>query len=114
MKSLSKRNNQKLYVINVALLVSLNRSIQIAKEKNRKTSGNFSSIILQSASTSTPIATFRVSINGVMGAACVDTAAMHSITGETLYYILKKEGIIFTPSSLMMIAKPKEKFKLPE
>ena len=37
-----------------------------------------------------------------MSIACADAAEMHSIAGETLYHILKKQGVIFTPSSLMM------------
>ncbi|GFT72087.1 retrovirus-related Pol polyprotein from transposon 17.6 [Nephila pilipes] len=35
-----------------------------------------------------------------MGTACADTAVTHSIAGETLYHILKKQGTTFTTGSL--------------
>ncbi|GFS32479.1 CCHC-type domain-containing protein [Nephila pilipes] len=35
-----------------------------------------------------------------MGTAWADTAATHSIAGETLYHILKKQGTTFTTGSL--------------
>ncbi|GFT57281.1 retrovirus-related Pol polyprotein from transposon 17.6 [Nephila pilipes] len=44
--------------------------------------------------------TRQVTINGVTGAACADTAATHSIAGETLYHILKKQGTTFSTGSL--------------
>ncbi|GFU18677.1 transposon Ty3-G Gag-Pol polyprotein [Nephila pilipes] len=71
------------------------------KGKNKKNHGTFSSLILQSASCpSKQLATLEVTINGVMGTACADTAATHSIAGETLYNILRKQGTNFTTGSL--------------
>ena len=66
-------------------------------------SGNFSSSVLHSASKSSPIATLRVTINVIKGTVCADRAATHSTAGETLNQILKKHGVIFSPSSFMMI-----------
>ena len=63
------------------------------------------SFILQWASTSALIITLRVTINEVMGTAWADIAATHSIAGLLMnffYQILKKQGIIFTPSSFLM------------
>ncbi|GFS87793.1 CCHC-type domain-containing protein [Nephila pilipes] len=37
-----------------------------------------------------------------MGTACAECAATHSIAGETLYHILKKQGTIFSTGSLTM------------
>ncbi|GFT12935.1 uncharacterized protein NPIL_519411 [Nephila pilipes] len=37
-----------------------------------------------------------------MGTACAETATIHSIAGETLYHILKKQGTTFTTGSLTM------------
>ncbi|GFT55673.1 integrase catalytic domain-containing protein [Nephila pilipes] len=71
------------------------------KGKDKRNHGTFSSVILQSASCpSKQLATLKVTINGVMGTACADTAATHSIAGETLYHILKKQGTTFTTGSL--------------
>ena len=85
----------------MAHLVSLNKTEESKLHReNRKTSGNFNSIVLQSVSTSTPIAVLGVFIN--LGIACADKAMMLSIAGEILYHILKKQRVIFTPSSLMM------------
>ncbi|GFT44365.1 retrovirus-related Pol polyprotein from transposon 17.6 [Nephila pilipes] len=71
------------------------------KGKDKRNHGTFSSVILQSASCpSKHLATLEVTINGVMGTACADTAATHSIAGETLYHILKKQGTTFSTGSL--------------
>jgi len=71
--------------------------------KSKKDHGKFSSVVLQSAcSPSKQLATLEVTINGVMGTACADTAATHSIAGERLHYILKEQGTTFATSSLMM------------
>ncbi|GFU32506.1 retrovirus-related Pol polyprotein from transposon 17.6 [Nephila pilipes] len=71
------------------------------KGKDQRNHGTFSSVIVQSASyLSKQLATLEVTINGVMGTACADTAATHSIAGETLYHILKKQGATFSTGSL--------------
>ncbi|GFT52463.1 retrovirus-related Pol polyprotein from transposon 17.6 [Nephila pilipes] len=71
------------------------------KGKDKRNYGIFSSVCLQSASCpSKQLATLQVTINGVMGTACADTAATHSIAGETLYHILKKQGTTFSTGSL--------------
>ncbi|GFT58760.1 hypothetical protein NPIL_38831 [Nephila pilipes] len=55
------------------------------KGKDKRYHGTFSSVILQSASCPLKqLVTLEVTINGVMGTACADTAATHSIAGETL------------------------------
>ncbi|GFU00573.1 retrovirus-related Pol polyprotein from transposon opus [Nephila pilipes] len=73
------------------------------KEKDKRNHGTFSSVILQFASCpSKQLATLEVTINGVMGTACADTAATHSIAGETLYHILKKQGTTFSTGFLTM------------
>ncbi|GFT58868.1 GMC_OxRdtase_N domain-containing protein [Nephila pilipes] len=61
----------------------------------------YGSVCLQSASCpSKQLATFEATINGVMGTACADTAATHSIAGKKLYHILKKQGTTFSTGSL--------------
>ncbi|GFS85264.1 retrovirus-related Pol polyprotein from transposon 17.6 [Nephila pilipes] len=71
------------------------------KVKDRRNHGTFSRVILQSASCpSKQLSTLEATINGVMGTACADTAATHSIAGETLYHILKKQGTTFSTGSL--------------
>ncbi|GFT66845.1 retrovirus-related Pol polyprotein from transposon 17.6 [Nephila pilipes] len=71
------------------------------KGEDKRNHGTFSSVILQSASCpSKQLATLEVTINGVMGTACADIAATHSIAGETLYHILKKQGTTFSTGSL--------------
>ena len=65
------------------------------KGKDRKTSDNFSSIVLQSASMFVLTATHRAAIriiNGVMGTACADTAVIYSIAVEILYHIFEEAG----------------------
>ncbi|GFU03439.1 hypothetical protein NPIL_107201 [Nephila pilipes] len=57
------------------------------KGKDKRNHRTFSSVILQSASCpSKHLATLGVTNNGVIGTACTDTAATHSIAGETLPY----------------------------
>ncbi|GFT86242.1 transposon Ty3-G Gag-Pol polyprotein [Nephila pilipes] len=71
------------------------------KGKDKRNHGTFSSVILQSASCpSKQLATLEVTISGVMGITCTDTAAAHSIAGKTLYHILKKQGTTFSTGSL--------------
>ncbi|GFU46339.1 CCHC-type domain-containing protein [Nephila pilipes] len=73
------------------------------KGKGKRNHGAFSSVCLQSVSCpSKQLATLEVIINGVMGTACADTAATHSIAGETLYHILKKQGTTFSTGSLIV------------
>ncbi|GFT70644.1 CCHC-type domain-containing protein [Nephila pilipes] len=73
------------------------------KGKNKRNHGIFSSGILQSVSCpSKNLAALEVTINGVMGTACADTDATHSIARETLYHILKKQGTTFSTGSLTM------------
>ncbi|GFU26458.1 hypothetical protein NPIL_167691 [Nephila pilipes] len=77
------------------------RKPNFQREKDKRNHGTFSSVILQSASCpSKQLATLEVTINGIMGTACADTATKHSIAGETLYHILKKQGTTFTTGSL--------------
>ncbi|GFS82677.1 retrovirus-related Pol polyprotein from transposon 17.6 [Nephila pilipes] len=53
------------------------------KGKDQRNHGTFSNVILQSASLpSKQLATLEVTINGVMGTSCADTAETHSITEQ--------------------------------
>ncbi|GFS68440.1 hypothetical protein NPIL_24901 [Nephila pilipes] len=68
------------------------------ERKDQRNHGTFSRVILQSASCpSKQLGTLEVIIIGVMGIAYANTDATHSIDGETLYYILKKQGTTGLP-----------------
>ncbi|GFS52668.1 retrovirus-related Pol polyprotein from transposon 297 [Nephila pilipes] len=74
---------------------------EVIRKKTQRNHGTFSSAIGQSVSSpSKQLATLEVTINGVMGTACADTAATHSIADKTLYHILKEQGTTFTTGSL--------------
>ncbi|GFS86928.1 transposon Ty3-G Gag-Pol polyprotein [Nephila pilipes] len=82
------------------------------KGKDKRNHGTFSSVCLQSASCpSKQLATLEVIINGVMGTACADTAATHSIADETLYHILKKQGTTFSTGSLTVCLADRSKIE---
>ncbi|GFT21401.1 hypothetical protein NPIL_349401 [Nephila pilipes] len=46
-----------------------------------------------------------------MRTVCADTTATHSIAGETLYHILKKQGTTFTAGSLRLSLADGSKFE---
>ncbi|GFT92587.1 hypothetical protein NPIL_642811 [Nephila pilipes] len=82
------------------------------KGKNQRNQGTFSSVILQYASCrSKQLATLEMTINGVMSTVCTNTAATHSIAGEILYHILKKQGTTFTTGYLTVSLADGSKFE---
>lgn len=72
-------------------------------QQNTK-AANFSQIRLQSASTThRQTAVIAVEINGVPGTVCADTAATHSIAGESLYKLLREKGNDFQHTTLTIV-----------